>query len=106
MKIFNSHTPTSALRTGRRRRTSLNIMIEASVAKAKEPCAKHEPDLHQWMLGECPQGKLRAGMKKAMGLMRDFDVADETPASSVTDDELRGALGTTPVNRWGGEGLR
>lgn len=43
---------------------------------------------------------LRFAMKKGMGLMRDVNVADEIPASSVTDDELHGALDATWINRW------
>lgn len=51
------------------------------------------------MLDEYIDDKLRAGMKKDMHLMRDFDVTGEIPASSVMDDGLCGALGTTCVNR-------
>lgn len=40
-----------------------------------------------------------AGMKKDMHFMRYIDVADEIPASSVTEDELQGAFDTTWVNR-------
>lgn len=39
-------------------------------------------------------------MKKDVGLMINFDMADEIPASCVTDDELQGAIHTTWANRW------
>lgn len=54
------------------------------------------------MLDEYPEDKLRAGRKKYICLMREFDVVDEIPASSVTDEELRGALDTTWVIMWKG----
>lgn len=54
------------------------------------------------MLDECPEHKLRAGTKKDIYLMRDFDMVYENSGSSVTGDELRGALDTTWATAWDG----
>lgn len=64
-----------------------------------------DPELQRRMLDECLEDELRAGVEKAMELMRDFDVAGEIPVSSVAGGELHGVVFTL-LGSTDGEGLK
>lgn len=73
--------------------------VEVTIVEEQESYSLEDPELRQWMLGEYAEDKLRAGMAKLIGLMRDFGVAVEIPLSSRTEEEVRGICDTPWVKR-------
>lgn len=80
--------------------------VVVPVAEEKQSYAWQELELHQLMLDEYLEDKLRAGMHQYIDLIGGLGVADEIPALTVSEGELRGALHTTWVNRWIGLAVR
>ena len=76
--------------------------MAVSVTEEKEEDALLDPIIQQWLMGQYPHDKLVEGMNQEMERMKEFDVYDLVSASSLTQEELGGAMGSKWAHRWKG----
>lgn len=62
-----------------------DCQIEMAIAGEKEPCALQEPEIHQWMPQAHAVDKLRAGTRREMDLIKDFEVAGDASRDCTHD---------------------
>ena len=85
---------------------SQEIQVQVSVSEEEVESALKDPLIQEHLLQEYPKEKLQKGMKEELQIMKDFDVMDEIPASSLTQEEQDSALDTTWAYRWKGSDVR
>ena len=73
--------------------------VEVAVTEEQEEDALKDPIIQQWLLDQYPQDKLTEGMNQEMERTKEFDVFDLASASSVSQEELEGAMDFTWAHR-------
>ena len=80
--------------------------VDVAVADEYEEYTLKDPIIQQWLLTPLPKDKLTEGMNQEMERMSEFDVYDLVSASSLSPDEMEGAMGFTWAHRWKGTQIR